>query len=396
MPIGTPFHERTQPLCHSYRWKEWAGYHAVCSYDVTHDREYSAIRQGTGVIDVSGLFKYDIRGKDAAAFLSRVTVRDISKLKVGRVTYLCWCDDQGWVIDDGTCMRFGEDYYRLTAAEPTYWWLKQLSRGFDIQIEDVSATKGALALQGPTSREVLRGCTDADMDALRFFGATTCKLDGRDVQITRTGYTGDLGYEVWADQGDAVAVWDAIFDAGKTLGIEPAGLDAMDVTRVEAGFIMLGVDFYSAPMCTIESRKSTPFELGLGWTVKLGRGPFVGAQALARLKGEDPAYQIVGLDISWPELEKLYEEYGLPPSLPAFVDREPIPVYHDGVQVGRATSHTWSPILKKYIALASVKSLYSKPGTRLQIEHTVEWSRRSVSACVCELPFFDPERKRKP
>lgn len=396
MPIGTPFHERTSALCHSYKWKEWAGYYAVCSYDVSLEREYNAFRQAAGLLDVTGLFKYDIRGKDAAAFLSRVTVRDITKLKVGRVTYLCWCDDAGKVVDDGTCTRLDEDHFRLTAADPTYFWLKQLSRGYDVQIEDTSAKLGALALQGPTSRDVLKACTDADMDGLRFFGATAAKLDDKDVWITRTGYTGDLGYEIWVPNDDAIAVWDAVIDAGKPWGIEPAGLDALDVTRVEAGFIMLDVDFYSAPKCTIESRKSTPFEIGLGWTVKVDRGPFVGQDALRREQEAGPAWSVVGLEISWPELELLYEEYGLPPSLPAHTSREAIPIYQGGQQVGRATSHTWSPILKKYVALASVRTPWAKVGTELQIEHTVEWSRRTVTATVVEMPFYNPERKRKP
>ena len=396
MPIGTPFHERTSALCTSYRWKEWAGYHAVCSYDVSLEREYNAFRQAAGLLDVTGLFKYDIRGADAAAFLSRVTVRDITRLGVGRVTYLCWCDDDGKIVDDGTCTRLGEHHFRLTAAEPSYAWLRRLTRGFDVEVEDTSMKLGALALQGPTSRDILKACCDAEIDALKFFRATSATLGGVDVWITRTGYTGDLGYEVWVGNDDALAVWDTLIEAGRPWGIEPAGLDALDVTRVEAGFIMLGVDFYSAPKCTIESRKSTPFELGLGWTVKLDRGPFVGRDALRREVERGPAWQLVGLDISWAELEQLYERYGLPPALPAHTSREAIPIYHDGLQVGRATSHTWSPVLKKYIALASVRTPYSAPGTKLQIEHTVEWSRDRVTATVVETPFYNPERKRNP
>lgn len=376
-------------------WKEWAGYHAVRSYDVSLEREYNAFRQAAGLLDVTGLFKYDIRGKDAAQFLSRVTVRDITKMSVGRVTYLCWCDDEGMVVDDGTCTRIGEQHYRLTAAVPTYFWLKRLSRGYDVEIDDTSAKLGALALQGPTSREVLKACTDADMDGLKFFRHTSALLDGIEVDITRTGYTGDLGYEIWVPNDDAIAVWDALMSAGKPYGIEPAGLDALDVTRVEAGFIMLGVDFFSAPACTIEARKSTPYEIGLGWTVKLDREPFVGQAALREHK-ERPKWQLVGLDISWPELEELYESFGLPPSLPAHTSREDIPIYFEGKFVGKATSHTWSPILKKYIALASVHTPYATEGARLQIEHTVEGERRTVSATVVSPPFYDPERKRKP
>jgi aminomethyltransferase len=396
MPVPSPFHPRTQPLCTSYRWKDWAGYYAVCAYDHNPEREYFAFREAAGLLDVTPLFKYEVHGPDAAALLSRMTVRDVAKLKVGRVAYGCWCDDHGKVVDDGTVSRLAEDRFRLTAADPTFHWLERLARGCDVSIEDSSARLAALALQGPTSREILRRASDADLDALGFFAATRARIDDLEVWITRTGYTGDLGYEVWVDNAGALRLWDALMSAGRAYGVVPAGLDALDVTRIEAGFIMLGVDYWSAPKVTLESRKSTPYELGLGWTVALDRGPFVGQAALRAEHARGPAWRLMGLVLDWEELEALYEGYGLPPRLPAQASRSPLPVYDGGAQVGQATSHTWSPLLKKSIALASLRAPFAAPGRRLAIEHTVEFERRRVTATVVETPFFNPERKRKP
>jgi glycine cleavage system T protein (aminomethyltransferase) len=400
MPVPSPFHERTAPLCTSFRWKDWSGYAAVCSYDATHDREYFAFRESAGLLDVSPLFKYEVHGPDAAALLSRMMVRDVSKLKVGRVGYSCWCDDYGKVIDDGTVTRLDEDYYRVTAADPTLHWLQAVGRGMRVTLEESTHKLAALAVQGPRSREVLRSASDADMDALKFFGATRAKLDGLDVWITRTGYTGDLGYEVWVEKPHANRLWDALMSHGRAHGITPAGLDALDVSRIEAGFILLGVDYFSAPKVVLEARKSTPDEVNLGWLVDLERKQFpnfIGRDAIVAERKRGPAWALVGLEVSWESLEALYESFSLPPSLPATARRDGLPVYdEDGTQVGKVTSHTWSPILKKYIAITSVLAPYGKPGTVLQMEHTVEFERRRVPAKVVKTPFFDPERKRKP
>lgn len=397
MPIPTPFHPRTAELCTSMFWKEWAGHHAVRSFDTSHEREYFAFRNGAGVIDVSPLYKYDVRGPDAAALLSRVTVRDIRELKVGRVTYLCWCDDDGKIVDDGTVSRLDDQHYRLTAADPTLAWLHRYARPYRVTIEDTSARIAALAIQGPTSRDVLRQCSDAPLDRLPFFGTTPARLDGIDVQISRTGYTGDLGYEVWVDRRYALEVWDAIMAAGRDYRCIPAALDAMDVTRIEAGFIMNGVDYWNATHCLIESRKSTPFELGLGWTVKLERDPFVGQAALRAEHARGPAWGIAGLRYDWDEYEALFAKKGLPPQVPAGAWRSGVPVYdRTGKQVGQAQSGAWSPMLKANLALASVRAPCFAPGTRLQIEVTVEFERHRVGAVVEKTPFYNPERKRSP
>ncbi len=396
MPIPSPFHERTQPLCKSYRWKDWAGYYAVCSFDHSHEKEYFAFRESAGLIDVSPLFKYEVTGPEAADMLARMMVRDITRLKVGRVTYCCWCDDDGKVVDDGTITRLGEQHYRVTAADPSYHWLQRLARPFNVEIEDSSTRFGALALQGPTSRDILKASSDIDMDALRFFRVASGTVGGVSAWVTRTGYTGDLGYEIWCESVDALPVWDALIDAGAAYGIRPAGLDALDLSRIEAGFIMLGVDYFSAPKVVIDARKSTPYEIGLGWTVQLDREPFMGQQALMRERENGSVWQFVGLELSWEELEALYDSYGLPPNLPARASRDPQPVYRGDRQVGQATSLAWSPILKKSLALASVRTPNAEPGTRLDIEHMVEYERRRVAATVVELPFYNPPRKRKP
>ena len=394
MPVPTPFHPRTASLCTSLRYKDWAGFHAVCSYDTNHDREYFAFRHSAGLLDVSPLFKYEIAGRDAAELLAYVMTRDIRKTKVGQVTYVCFCDSGGKVIDDGTVARLEEARFRLTTASPSLRWLQDHSRGFTAAIEDCSESVSALALQGPASRDVIRTLAGDVADRIGFFRIAEARMAGIRVEISRTGYTGDLGYEIWIPAADSLPVWDALIEAGAPYGLLPAGLDALDVTRVEAGFILQGVDYHSAIRCPIESRKSSPLELGLGWTVDLDRETFVGQEALRKERERGSRWALVGLEISWEEMESLYEEHGLPPHLPAAAWRSAIPVYEGGRQIGRATSGAWSPILKKNLALASVEARYARIGTRVQIEHTAEYERRTVTARVVPRPFFDPERKK--
>ncbi len=411
MPIPSPFHSRTSKLCTSLRWKDWAGYHAVCSYRSCHEPEYFALRHAAGLIDVTPLFKYEVHGPDAASFLAQVTVRDISRLGVGRVTYLCWCDDDGKVVDDGTVTRLEEDYFRVTAAEPSLSWFERLTRGHRVAIEDSTQRIGALALQGPNSREILRRVCDADMDALKFFRVVRARVDGVEVFISRTGYTGDLGYEIWVENAGspgpsaspgslgsdtpAERVYDAVTDAGRNYGLLPAGLDAMDVTRVEAGFIMNGVDYFSAHHCLTEDRKSSPYELNLGWTVKLDREPFIGQAALKREKQTGPRRRFVGLDISWTELEEVFAGYGLPPEISSSAWRDGRPVYdRDGRWIGQATSGAWSPTLKKNLALALIEAPLANVGDTVEVELTAEYRRHRVTAAVARPPFFNPPRKR--
>lgn len=397
MPVPSPFHPRTSALCTSLKYKDWAGYYAVCAYDSHHDQEYFALRHAAGLIDVSPLFKYEITGPQAAAFLARVTVRDVTKLKTGRMTYVCWCDDDGKVVDDGTVAKLADGHFRLTAAEPSMAWLHRFARGFDVQIEDSSERLAALSLQGPNSRGILKASVEADVEALAFFAVTKARINGLDVWISRTGYTGDLGYEIWCAASAALEVYDAITEAGRSFAMLPVGLDAMDVTRIEAGFVMNGVDYFSAPHCLIKERQSSPFELGLGWTVELEResGAFVGQEALRREKANGSPWQLVGLEIDWVETEALFAAYGLPPEVSTKAWRDGRPVYDlAGAWIGMATSGAWSPLLKRNLALAHIATPFAKEGQKLKFEMTAEYRRHTVTATVRKTPFFNPPRKR--
>ena len=396
MPVKTPFFPRTFELCDSLQWKEWAGYYAVSSYGIPHDAEYFAFRNAAGLLDITPLFKYKISGPDAAKFLSRIMVRNIEKLKVGRVTYCCWCTEEGKVVDDGTVMRRGEDEFFVTSADPCFSWFSRFTRGYNVEVKDISEEVAGLALQGPTSRDILKQICDANLDELKFFATTKAKVDKFDIFISRTGYTGDLGYELWVDNDHALKLWDILIDAGKNYDIRPAGLTALDVTRVEAGLILKDVDYYNALHCLIDDRMSSPYEISLGWTVNLDREPFNGQAALRKEKENGSSWAIVGLDISWTEIEALYFKYGLPPEIGSTSWRDSIPIYTDSSkksQIGYATSGTWSPILKKNIALATIQKKYDQIGSIVQIEMTVEHKRYTVSAEICKPQFFNPERK---
>ena len=396
MSVGTPFHPRTAALNRKMQWREWSGYYASSAYADFHDIEYNAIREAAAVIDVSPLYKYRISGPDAIRLADRVITRDATKLKVGQVYYTPWCDEHGKVIDDGTVHRVGEHELRWTAADPQYRWLTQNAAGLDVAIEDVSEQVAALALQGPFSRAVLEAATGEDFGDLRYFRRRASKLGKTAIDVSRTGYTGDLGYELWIPAEHAEAAWDAIFKAGAAYGIRPAGMLALDVTRLEAGLILLEVDYTSARHAMNPEQNYSPFEIGLGRLVSFDKSDYVGRRALkAEQAAGGPARRLVGLMLDWYDIERLYDEQGLPPAISPTTDRSPVPVFAEaGRQVGKATSHGWSPILKQAIALASVAPRFERVGTRLQVEWTVEGKRGRVNATVVELPFLDLERKR--
>jgi len=396
MALQSPFHPRVAPLCTSYAWKQWSGYHAVNHFGETHLPEYWAFREACAVTDVTPLFKYEVEGRDAARLLSRMTVRGFEGMRVGRVAYCCWCDERGKVIDDGTVSRLGEQRFFVTAAEPSLSWMGRLSRGLDVEVADVSERVAALSIQGPTSRAVLERCSDADLGALKYFGTVETRVGGLAARISRTGYTGDLGYELWCDAADAVKLWDAVTSAGRAHGLEPAGIEALDMVRIEAGLIMLGVDYHSAPRVTIDARRSTPYEIGLDWCVELDRPAFLGQEALRAEAARGSAWKMVGVEADWGALEALYASYDLPPALAPAASRATLPLSADGRFVGQVTSSVWSPLLKRHLGRASVRSTHAATGTRVELEHTVLHERRTVAATIVEKPFFDPERKRRP
>jgi len=394
MPVGTAFHERTFQLCESLSYREWSGYYAVSSYEPHHEHEYNAIRNASALIDISPLYKYRLTGRDATRLVDRIVTRDLRKVSVGQVVYTPWCDEQGKVIDDGTVSRLDENVYRWTAADPSLRWFTQNATGMDVNIEDISESVSALALQGPTSGRLLKSLIkDADIENLKYFRVTHGRIAGVPVDVSRTGYTGDLGYEIWVPSESAVQVWDALMDAGRAFDIQPAGMLALDVSRIEAGLLLIDVDFNSSKKALIEDQKYTPFEMGLGRLVHLDKNRFIGQAALVAEKRRGHAREIVGLEIDWPEVEVHYERVGLPPAVSPIASRVPVPVFKQGVQVGKATSSTWSPTLKRMIALATVNRDCMKPGTRLQFEITVEAKRLLVGARVVKTPFFNPKRK---
>jgi len=393
VPIGTAVHERTFQLCESLSYREWSGYYAVSVYETHHEHEYNAIRNSAALIDVTPLFKYRVTGRDATKFVNRVIARDIHKVAVGQVIYCCWCDAQGKVVDDGTISRLAENAYRWTAADPSLRWFRQNALGLDVAIEDISEEVAALALQGPTSGKLLMKAAEADIANLKYFRVTSGKIAGVPVDISRTGYTGDLGYEIWIPWNDAVRVWDALMAEGRRFDVRPAGMLALDVARIEAGLLLIEVDYTSSKKALIESQKYSPYEIGLGRMVHLEKEHFIGRPALVEEHRRGPQRQLAGLEIDWTEVEKRYEEAGLAPQVPSTASRLAVPVYRGGRQVGKATSTTWSPTLKKMIALASLASEQARTGTQLEIELTVEAVRHTVSATVVPLPFFNPRRK---
>lgn len=392
----TPFHLRTAALSEGQAWRRWAGYLVASSYELSHEREYHAIRNAAALFDVSPLYKYLITGPHAMRLLDRLVTRDVARATVGQVLYTPWCDADGKQIDDGTISVLDERTYRLTSADPNLRWLHLNAAGLDVTIADVSERTAALSLQGPSARAILEAAAERDLARLRYFRLTEARIRDVPVTISRTGYTGDLGYEIWVDVEHALALWDAVVAAGTPYGVTPAGMLALDVARIEAGLLLIEVDYVSARHALIEAQKSSPLELGLGWTVAADKARYNGQHALAAERRRGPAWQFTGLMVDWDALERLYADVGLPPRLPMAAWRTSVPIYQEsgGRQVGYATSGGWSPLLKRYLALAHLEAGFAAPGTRVAMEITVEHHRRRAAARVTPLPFFNPERKR--
>ncbi len=268
-------------LCESLNYREWSGYYTVGVYEMHHEHEYNAIRNSAALIDISPLFKYRVTGRDATKFVNRVISRDINKVSVDQVIYCCWCDPDGKVIDDGTITRLGENDYRWTAADPSLRWFQQNALGLNVKIDDISEQTAALALQGPTSGQLLHAAADANVANLKYFRVTHGKIAGVPVDISRTGYTGDLGFEIWMPWKDAVRVWDKLMSEGEIFDVHAAGMVALDIARIEAGLILIEVDYTSSKKAMIESQRYSPAEIGLGKLVDLKKETFVGREALA-------------------------------------------------------------------------------------------------------------------
>lgn len=394
MATGTPFHPRTAPLNKQLSWRQWSGYLAAGVYDDFVQPEYNAIRNKAALIDVSPLYKHRVAGPDATALIQRVFTRDVHKCDVLQAIYTPWCDSAGKVMQEGTVFRITEDVYQVNAAEPMMRWLQLNAAGLDVLITDRSAEVAALALQGPTSRAVLAACFDGDAEGLRFFRIVEGSVAGVPVAVSRTGYTGDLGYELWLPAEHALTVWDTLIEQGAPWGITPCGILAMDVARVEAGFVLLAVDYVGAEHALIPEHAVSPYELGMGWAVKLDKGPFVGRAALASENQAGSARRVVGIRIDWEPLERAYGRARLMPDLPLIACREPVPLYHAGQQVGRVTTRCWSTLLKKYIGIATLAARHADAGSEVEMEVTVNFRRERVPARVTDLAHFRPDRLR--
>jgi aminomethyltransferase len=394
--IGTAFYPRQKTLNVKEAWGEWSGYFAAAVYADFHDIEYAAIRDAAAIIDTSPLCKYIVRGPDATRLLDRVITRDATAIRVDQVIYTPWCDEDGKVLDDGTVTRLGEREYRITAADACHRWFTLNATGLDVAIDDVTEALGALALQGRLSREVLEAATGEDWSGVRYFTHRRSSIAGVDVSVTRTGYTGDRGYEIWIPVEGALAVWDRLFGAGEAYGVHPAGIRALDVARVEAGLILLDAEYTSARHAIAPEQNYSPFEIGLGRLVDLTKETaFTGRRALlAERRDGGPARRLVGLELDWSGVEGLFAKHGLAAHISLSVDRPPVPVYLEGRRIGRATSLTWGTTIKKMVAFGSLDKAHEALGTRVSVEYTVEGERGKVGATVVPLPFLDLERKR--
>jgi len=393
----SPLHPRTGPLCRGNRWEEWSGFLAATMYELDHVHEYHAVRNGCGLFDVSPMLKYDIRGPDALALVDRVIVRDATKCRIGQVLYSTWCDDDGMVIDDGTVFRLGEDHFRMMASVPILGWLEEAGTGLEAHVSDVSEEVAAVAVQGPTSRDLLQRLTEVDLSDLGFFRHTSTGVSGSPAVISRTGYTGDLGFEVFVDPADVVQLWDSIMELGGDHQLRPAGTIALDLTRLEGGLLLLDADFKSAFQTTFQVQKTSPIELGLEWMVDMDKDFFIGQQALRREKERGSRWLTVGLELDVVTMQGFYAKWGMPLTLPQSPWADEVPVYADVDQtrhIGRGTSGSWSPVLKKYVVIARLEPDHASLGTEVFIEEMIEAVSNSVPATVVKMPFYDPPRKR--
>lgn len=380
--LRTPFHERARALSQLDSFIPWNGYTTVDVFSAV-EHEYFAIRNACTLYDLSPMAKYRITGPDALRFMNRLVTRDLARLKPNRVAYAVWCDDEGHLIDDGTVFRLGESEYRLCAQERQLDWLLDSAIGYDVEIADVTEAIAGLALQGPTSCAVLRQLGLAGVERLKPFDIGSFTLEGAALTLSRTGFTGDLGYEVWMDPLDAELVWDRLMAAGRSRGIRPLGSRALNIARIEAGFLLPNAEFLSAERTLRVGRERSPFELGLDWLVDFEKGHFTGRRALLAEQRAGTRRRLVGLDIE-----------GNKPAHNALV----YSARSGRREIGSVTSATWSPTCKRNLAYALLDAPYGTVGTEVWVEIYVNseltWERRMRSARVVDKPFFAPERRR--
>jgi aminomethyltransferase len=393
----TPFHERLDELNETKRWGHWAGYLSALSYTSSAKHEYFAVRNSAGFFDTSPLYKYRIVGRDAEKFLGGVMTRDIRTCRPGRAQYTIWCDDRGWVLEDGVVFRHADNEFLLTSAEPNLGYLSDLVGRLEVSIEDATEEYGMLAVQGPRSKVIL-GKLAPEVEGLPYFGHTEAKIAGAPVTISRTGYTGDLGYEVRVGSDDALGVLDAVIEAGQGHGFRPFGEEALLMTRIEAGLVLINVEFSSSRLAWTDHDRITPKELGFGWMLKgidADDRPFIGRNAIRRELAEGTSrWASVGILLDYADYERVYAEAGLiAPRDETPLDWESMLYDDDGERVGYATSLMYSPVLQRHIAMARVRPDLGAPGSRVNVELTINHEYVTVAAEVTRLPFFNPPRK---
>ena len=393
----TPFHARTSQANETGLWSHWSGYLAADSYVMSDKFEYFAIRNGAGVFDTSPLYKYRIYGHDAERYLSGVLLRDIGKCRSGQAQYTAWCDDDGWVLEDGVVFRHSDDEFLLTAARPNLAYFSALIDGMSVAVEDVSETHGALAVQGPRSRGLLSGLAP-EIEDLGYFRLTEAKIGDAAVTISRTGYTGDLGYEIWVPADEAVEVWDRLFEAGSPQGAIPVGQTAILITRIEAGLVLIDVDFDSARFAWNDDQRTTPVELGLGWMVndlERSERPFIGRRAIEREITEGTSrWKTVGIIVDWEHWARAHNDRGLVTPKDHHPGHGAMMLYDDALErVGYVPSFVYSPLLQRHIGIGRVRPEHGKPGTKVGIEVTIDHRYEVIDSQVTRLPFYDPPRR---
>ena len=385
--LKTPFHERAREWSQLDSFVPWSGYSTVDVF-TSVEQEYFAIRNASSLYDLTPMVKYRICGTDALRFLNRLVTRDLSKLGPGKVAYVVWCDDAGQLIDDGTVFCIGAQEYRLCTGERQLDWLRASAIGFAVEIQEITEDIAALAVQGPTSCALLLRAGLTGIERLRPFehGEFTLTRAGREpmsLMVSRTGFTGDLGYELWLRPADAEPVWDVLLEEGSPRAVRPVGSRALNMARIEAGFLLPNVDFISAAHTLYVGTERSPLELGLGWLVDFGKGHFTGRRALLAEQERGPRRQLIGLDVD-----------GNKPAHNALL-------YSDRSarrEVGSVSSATWSPTCKRNLALAMVEAAYVSVGStvwaEIYLNRELTWQRRVVRARVVERPFFAPARRR--
>ena len=397
----TPFHERTAVLNQTQLWSHWSNFLVADRYQLSDKAEYFAVRNAAGVFDTSPLYKYRITGRDAEAYLAGVLARDIRACPDGRAQYTCWLDERGFVVEDGVVLHPRRDEYLLTSAEPNFAWFADRIGRRDVHIEEVSDEIGTLALQGPRSRDLLAKLVPR-VERLPYFGVDSGEIGGAEVTVSRTGYSGDLGYEIWVAAADALRVWDALWESVQGHGVQPFGLAALSMLRIEAGLLLLDADFDSSRYAWNDAHRSTPLELGWGWMfgdLKRDDRAFIGRRALERELAEKTSrWAMRGLVVDWQDYDRVYDDAGLVPPKDHTPVVEDWMVYDDvhQQQVGYATSFMYSPVLQRHIAIARVRPDVAEPGTRVRLEFTVDHQYEQVAARVARLPLYAPERKTAP